>query len=243
MATHYSRCYLLRRRAYRETSLLLEMLTEDSKCVHAIYRGARRKRGVDTDLLVSYQMSWRGDHGLVTIRSCEPGSDTSISGTNLYAALYLNELIRGGVHQDQVAPGLFDDYESALARLATDTTNIEPVLRTFEKQLLKTLGYELEFDREGSGQEIIHHDAKYRFVPDKGFVRSVGLNTEDHLGEHLIAISRDEYNDNRVRKTAKLVLSEAIRFHLGRDTIKAQELLQASHIRLSHSLSKESAVE
>ena len=231
METHYKRCYLLRRSNYRETSLLLVMLTEDSQCVHAVFKGARRKKGVDIDLLVPYEMSWRGDYGLVTIRTCEVGEANPVSGSNLYSALYLNELIRRGLKQDQRATGLFEAYEVAISELASSLENIEPTLRRFERNLLKVLGYELSFLQDGNSGQAIQQDGQYCFRPDYGFSQDPNQSDVSWSGEHLLAIANDEFDKVEVRRTAKVVLSQALRFHLGNSAIKAQELLLADKYR------------
>ena len=155
---------MLRKRAYSETSLLLELLTNESQYVHALYRGAKRRGATPIDLLAEYAMSWRPKVGLLTVRSCEPLSTIRLSGQALYAALYLNELVRRGLRENQVVEGVHPAYQTALQDLETKkNTDLEVVLRKFEKAYLKALGYEIVF----------HHELSQRSHDPCGFLLSV----------------------------------------------------------------------
>ena len=135
----YETCYVLRRRAYSETSLLLEMLTSESRYVHALYRGAKRKGSTPIDLFAEYAMSWRPKVGLVTVRSCELKHISTLVGDALYAGLYINELVRRGMQENQVVEDVQPAYRETVQRLEDDSADLDVVLRSFEKRLLKAL--------------------------------------------------------------------------------------------------------
>lgn len=224
-------CFVLRRRSYSETSLLLELLTDESQYVHALYRGAKRNSSTNVDLLTPYSMSWRPHDGLLTIRSCEPGEAIRVCGENLYAVLYLNELIRRGVRQNQFAKGVFEAYESASTGLVVSSCSIAAVLRKFEKRFLRALGFELTFDREQLSGKAITSGRTYRFEPDGGFLQTRQQGERSYSGRELLAIAHDQFDEFDVRRAAKEILKRALDFHLGEASMKASELLIAGSIR------------
>lgn len=209
----------------------MELLTESSQCIHAVYRGAKRKHGIDVDLLVPYQMSWRGDTGLVNVISCESHSEFKITGSKLYSALYINELTRLGIRQDQLVNGLFEAYSNALRDLSLAVKGLEDILRVFEKAFLKVIGFELQFHRESPRGDSVQPKANYTFIPGQGFKKCQRDKEDAYSGVNLLAIAEDNYEQEETRRTAKAVLSEAIRFHLGKDTLKSRGLYSARQYR------------
>lgn len=224
-------CFVLRRRSYRETSLLMELLTSESQYVHAIYRGAKRKGAEAMDLLAEYLVSWREQVDLRTIRSCELLRNFDVTGQALYAVLYLNELIRHGVHQNQSVPGIFNAYQRAVMDLQKTPTNLELILRQFEKSYLALLGYGVSFSREHVDGEEIQADASYLFDPQHGFLRVRDSISNSYDGRTLLAIEDNDYEQSMTRAVAKNILRQAIRFHVGAQSLKASELLTASQYR------------
>ena len=224
-------CIVLRRRSYRETSLLLELLTSESRYVHAIYQGAKRKGSEAVDLISEYAMSWRDRPDLLTLRSCEPGRGFEIAGTALYAAMYLNELIRHGVRQNQIVTGLYAVYRQALSELEDAGKEIESVLRRFEKAFLKVLGYEVVFNHELVNGNAINATNRYIFEPSRGFLKTEEWLSKSYDGQALLAINEDDFSESDTRSAAKIILRDALRTHVGPKPFQASKLLTASRYR------------
>ena len=89
--------YVLHRRAYRETSLLLDLLTRDHGRVAVVARAARsgtRAWGAFCQPFQSLLVSWTGRSELKSLTAAERAGDaTAILGERLYSALYVNELL------------------------------------------------------------------------------------------------------------------------------------------------------
>ena len=72
----------------------------------------------------------------------------------LYSGFYVNELISRVIEPETANPQLFHEYLQCLIGLAV-RENIEPVLRRFEFNLLRILGYGIDFSHcAGSGEPI-----------------------------------------------------------------------------------------
>ena len=227
----YETCYVIRRRAYSETSLLLEMLTSESRYVHAMHRGAKRNGAIPIDLFTEYTMSWRPRDGLVTVRSCELKHVSTLVGNALYAGLYINELVRRGMHENQVVDDVRPAYQSAIRLLEHEDTDLDLVLRSFEKRLLKALGFELEFHREQATGNVISSNLNYLFDPLVGFTRSAGADQPTYPGHVLLNISVNRFEQPETRQAAKLILRDALYHHLGERALKARSLLSAKQYR------------
>lgn len=93
----WQRAFVLHSRPWSETSLMLDVFTEESGRVRLVAKGARSKRSnlkgalqPFTPLLLRY--SGRGE--VKTLRSAEAVSlALPLSGITLYSGLYINELL------------------------------------------------------------------------------------------------------------------------------------------------------
>lgn len=148
--------YILQKRPYRETSLLIEALTAQYGRVGLVARGARgggKRRGGGIDLLQRYRMQWQRRGELATLQSIEAdAAPQRLVGERVLWVWYANELLLRALARDDPHPELFDAYEALLTGLeqvprtkgAPDAGDAaaEPLLRSFEWRLLCALGYQ-----------------------------------------------------------------------------------------------------
>ena len=83
---------VLHRRPFRESSMMLDLLTSNYGRVKCILHGRGKNRGNITSF-VEYGTSWRGRTDLVTVTNCEPLRSFDFAGKTLFSGFYLNELI------------------------------------------------------------------------------------------------------------------------------------------------------
>ena len=176
-------------------------------------------------------MSWRPKVGLVTVHSCELNRVSTLLGDALYAGLYINELVRRGMHENQVVDDVQPAYRMTVQRLEDGNTDIDVTLRAFEKRFLKALGFELEFHREQATGNVISSNSNYLFDPLVGFTKSVDANQATYPGHVLLNISDDRFEHPETRQAAKLILRDALYHHLGERALNARSLLSAKHYR------------
>lgn len=153
--------WVLLRRAWRDSSQLLELLTREHGRVGAVVRGSRRRRGLD--LLQRYRVSWQRRGELATLTQWEPdGAPIALSGEPVFWVWYANELVLRGLHRDDPHPGTFDAYVDFLAELQAGTADpAEAPLRRFEWRLLGDLGYRPSPPAEAC--------ARYRYDAEQGW--------------------------------------------------------------------------
>ncbi len=221
-----SLAFVLHSRKYRDSSLLLEVMTRDEGRFGVIAKGVRRKRAYVPQPFVPLLLGWHGAGELRTARSTEPaGPAFPLRGRGLMTALYLNELLYKLLGRFEAAPRVFDGYATLLAELC-DVDFDEWSLRQFELMLLESLGYGLDLTRDSAGRPI-EGDADYRFVPAEGFRAALPDEAQPIPGRCLLALAGGEPS-SEARGHARQISRHALRFLLGGREIKSRELFGAS---------------
>ncbi len=169
--------YVLHRRPYRDSSLILELLGRHQGRLAVLARGVRRPRARRLQILEPFRpllAAWRGRGELPVLTCAEPVSGRRwLAPALLPHGFYLNELLLCLLHRNDPVPEIFQAYDQALAALAQAPRpagpELERHLRIFEKRLLEALGYglDLHYDRQG---KPIEPDRPYRYRFREGAV-------------------------------------------------------------------------
>ena len=243
--------YVLHRRAYRESSALVELLTRDFGVVGAVMRGVKRSPRLahDVEPFGRITVSWRGRGQLVTLLRAESASRHALKGDALFAGLYINELLVKTLGREEPVETLFHAYDEAIEALArigaatmADTSGtgddetrqadgLEPVLRTFERRLLDELGYGIAFDVDISNGRPIEPGRTYRVVDGEGFREADGADSSHARlfdGGQIAAMNAGLYRDAAVLQGAKHVLRRAIALRLGGKPLTTRRLFAAA---------------
>lgn len=225
-------CYVLHQRPYRETSLLLEVLSSLHGRTGIIARGAKRKPGGNTALLQPFRclnLAWSGRGELGILVSVEAdGQYLNLQAGALLAGFYLNELILRLLHRHEAHPDLFSAYETALSGLY-NTPSDESVLRMFEVKLLQSIGYGLVLDRDATSSEPVQPDKLYRFAAEHGPVPASSGEDNDHVlhGSTLLEMARGQIDSEQALREAKRLLRAELGRHLGDRPLASRSLYQA----------------
>lgn len=227
--------WLLHSRPFRDTSLLLDFLTPDHGRVSAIARGARGPKSRTRALLQPFQplsISVAGRSELLNLRLVEPrGPARPLLGERLFSALYINELMVRLLPGHESEADLFETYGQILLDLA-GPAELEPLLRSFELQLLDTLGYGLQFAHEADNSEAIAGEGWYYLREDSGFVRQLQVQDPQHQssavqlypGAELLLIAAQNFSAASTRKYAKRLLRQVLQQHLSERPLASREL-------------------
>lgn len=220
--------YLLHRRSYRETSLLLEVLTRERGRVALLGRGIRRQKSQQTALMwpfIPLVISWAGRGELPVLTQVEREATGGIGITsNLSCALYLNELIMLLLPVGDPHPGVFDLYRSVLQELASEAEPA-PTLRLFELGLLDEIGYGLVLDRDVVGDVPIDPERHYDYRLEAGPV-AVEPSPEAYRGSTLLALKHRKVDVATARGEAKRLMRRVISHHLGGRALRSRELFR-----------------
>jgi DNA repair protein RecO (recombination protein O) len=177
-------------------------------------------------------MSWVLKSDLGTLTGAEVrGAPLSLTGDALLSGYYVNELLINFLHRHDPQPGLFDTYGQTLVSLGA-ADNVAACLRQFELRLLRQTGYALNLNHEARSQQAIKPGGAYEYRVEEGPV-AVGRETGSMIfsGTDLLAISREEFDDEKVLRAANRLLRAVIAFHLGGKELKTRKVLVELHRR------------
>lgn len=214
--------WVLHRYPWRETSLIVEMLTREQGRVGIVARGARGKRRRATPLqpFVPLVVSFRQRGELATLANAETtGPARNLTGNAFLAASYVNELVLRLTARDDPAPEVFELYSDTLGALGRDPA---PVVRRFEGRLIRTLGYALPLTHDIAGTPL-EEERHYRHDPGRGPVAAA----EGYTGAMLAAIAAERFDEPDVLAAAAQIFRNVIASHLGGRPLKSLEVARA----------------
>ena len=209
-------------RPYRESSVLLSLLTVDHGLITLVGRGVRGgRRGRSLQPFTELRLGWSGRSALGTLAGFEVVKQHWFQGNALASAFYLTELVTRLLDEREPHPRLFAGLRWALEEMDQGAAF---VLRSFEKLLLEELGYGLDFERDVAG-EPLQEKSTYRLLPDQGFSLSSQEDERGIEGALLIRMGKEDFSDARVRRAARRVFAESLARHLGPRPLLSRQLL------------------
>ncbi len=223
--------FILHTRPFRETSLLLELLSRDYGRVGLVARGAKSARSRWRHLLQPFRpllVGWnqRGELGSLTGAE-EAATIPPLRGEALMCGLYANELLVRFLHRSDPHREVFDHYRRLLGALSAET-EIQPQLRMFERDLLQSVGLGLQLEWEHGGEQKIVADGWYEYLPDAGPVRrdeNERSRTRLISGHALLGLHTGQIDESRLSEL-KLLMRRMIRYHLGDKPLASHALFQ-----------------
>ncbi len=226
-------CIILHRRAYRDTSLILDVLSREHGRLALVARGARRPKARWRGLLEplrSLRLSWSGRGEMQTLTAVETdGPAGAPEGERLYAAFYGAELVLRLTARQDPHPGIFDCLLKLIIQLRTGA-DTAPELRRFERDLLAELGYGLSLDIETGSGEPVRADQAYYYHPEHGLRISDACSQVAEIaiaGATLLALAADNLATPQQHRQARHLLAAALRPHLGDKPLRSAQTLRA----------------
>lgn len=228
---HLQRAYVLHQRAYKNSSQLLDCLTENHGVVSLVAQGSRRAGRGQRALLQPFQplhLSWsrRGELGRLTdVEIAEPA--VPLGGNALFAGYYVNELMLRLVARGDANRSAYSCYIRCLAALAASPT-VSSALRMFERDLLHALGYGIELEVDVDSGEPIRPELSYRFEMEHGARLHSGTTHADSvfLGRELIALRDGELGDRESLRAARRLLKPVLAHYLGDRPLKSSLVMR-----------------
>ncbi len=239
MRVQQERAFILHSRPYQESSAILELLTLEHGRVSVLARGARRA-GRRRQMIAPFnelQVGFGGRGTLYNLNGLDVIAHHWLSGVPLYAGLYMNEISLRLLRPQDPHPALFVGYGDSVRALVgrsqssvdVAAVDVEPVLRRFEKLLLREAGYELVFDLDMQTGEPVQPEQHYQFIPEAGFVAGTSAQAGGTLlvpGDVLLSIAADDYQDPEVRRLAKRIMRQALGPLLGARGLHSRALFR-----------------
>ncbi|MDU8925324.1 DNA repair protein RecO [Pasteurellaceae bacterium LIM206] len=233
---NWQRGFVLHRKPYSETSLLVDLFTEETGRLTVLAKGARAKRSGLKSVLQPFTpllLRWAGRGELKTLTKAEPAAITlPLQQIALFSGFYVNELLSRVLESETAYPQLFQDYLHCLTQLAVSPHAVEPTLRVFEFQLLEMLGYGVDFLHCAGSGEPVDEQMTYRYREEKGFIASLIKDNLTFYGRDLLAFAQRNFHDKAVLQAAKRFTRMALKPYLGNKPLKSRELFSQNILYL-----------
>ena len=217
-----TQAFLIHRRMYQGSSLLLDFFTKDSGRLRLIARGARKSK-TSLQMFQCLSISFKGKGELKSLSQWEVDDQPRrLLGDDLILAMYANELILRLLPENDEYPETFNSYWTFLANLnALDSSEKEYALRNFENQMLEDLGYGLDFIFD-INDEHIKEDLQYEFIEHQGFNKNSNGAVS---GKALVSLSKQETITDPIQLTIlKKMNRKRLKSLLGDKPLKSKEL-------------------
>ena len=219
------RSYILHTRKYRDTSLLVEVLSRDEGRYTLIVKGVRRQKPrFHLQLFSPLLLSSIGRSELKTAREVEAdGPGYHLAGRNLMIGMYVNELLYRLMGKFDPIPSLFDRYGQLLSLLESEPFDTG-YLRAFEISLLADLGYGISLSIESTTGDEIDNEGRYCYFVEDGFHYAGENNSAKAIeGRHLRAIAEGRI-DADADRVARGVVRQSVDQLLGGKPLHSRRL-------------------
>lgn len=227
--------FVLHARPWRETSLLVEVLTPAYGRLGLVARGVQTPRrhllraALQPLQHIRLDAQLRGE--LATLAAAE-AIDTAprLDGEAALSAFYVNELVLRLAPRMDPQPELFAHYAQVRARLSEASQPLAWTLRRFERDLLAALGVGFAFDRDGLGAAI-DPAARYRLDPEHGPNRLLGERGQERqsapTGAALLALQADRLPEAADLPALRRAMRGLLQHHLGGRGLRSWDMLAA----------------
>ncbi len=220
--------FILKSQAFKETSVIHQVFTQDFGVLSIISKGSRAKSSKHGSLLQSFRplsMSWVGKSELKTLTGCEESVESEqLKGKALYCGFYVNELILNLLHKHDAHPNLFLAYQKVFNGLL-DEKSLEASLRQFEKVLFDEIGYGLALEYEAGGNTPIQAESLYNYKAGYGAVIQFDGDASNAIsGSALINLRNNQLSDKIELSQIKRMMRQLIDYQLDGKILKSRAL-------------------
>lgn len=224
--------FVLHVRPWRETSVLVEVLSAEHGRLGLVARGVQTPKKQQLRAALQPLQSIRFDavqQGELAQLQAVEAVDAAplLRGEAALAAFYVNELCLRLTPRQSPQPELHAAYALVRERLRVGGV-LAWTLRRFERDLLEALGSGLDFSTE-CGESPIDPVARYRLDPEAGPRRCGGEGIDAcrdaAIGQALLDLAADVQPDSGGLASLRLPLRAVLQHHLGGRGLKSWDML------------------
>lgn len=231
MRVNQQPAYVLINRPYSETSWIVELFTRDYGRLSVIAKGARRLKSKVRGVLLPFQpllVSWSGKGEMPTLTNAEIDIELiELQGDARICGFYCNELLVNLLHRHDPHPGLFKDYHELIMQFQSQQADSDAglLIRGFEQQLIKEIGYGINFSYQANSRLPIESDEYYYFEQSSGFLLCDARHPKAVQGQVIIGLADASKNLSPAQMAmAKQVMRDIIKKILGSKKITSRSL-------------------
>ena len=222
--------WVLHQRPYRDTSSIIDIFSRDFGRISIVAKGSRSPKSKFRGLLRPFlpmNLSWYSGKNLGNLTDIEVTEKPyNLTGDSLLSAYYLNELIIKFLLKDDSQVEIYDLYSRTISSLI-QARDIAPILRIFELEFLRLIGYGLNLNFEAGTEFPVKSNLFYEYKPDVGLVISESKDKPYVFGgADIKAINQRDFQSNKTIKTANKLLKSIITYHLDGRQLKTRKVLE-----------------
>jgi len=216
--------FCLHIRKYKETSAILDCFTKEHGRLDVVGKGLHRAKSQNDlpEYFQEYKLSSVSKKDLGTLTNLELlKSESKLLGQVWLIACYANELLTKFVPRYEPLPELYDAYRLLLLDLR-ELKKHQQALLWFEKRLLDSLGYGINFSYDSDTGEFIENECSYVYKVNKGFCK---VNSKDKYalpGYVILALANENWDESydSYFDLAKRSVRMALKNQLGENTLR-----------------------
>lgn len=225
--------FVLHSYPYKETSLIVDVLTRDYGRLMLVAKGAKRPHSKLRSVLQTFQpltLSWTGKSEIRTMTAAEwVGGMLPLEKSALLCGYYLNELLIKFCVRDEVNRALFDQYVATLNQLAHNES-APIVLRKFELALLQECGLLGSLHLCGVTAQAVIAELDYVLDPLSGVRPASDMDSAPRiLGKTLTDMHTEVYADPVTLSQSKQLMRFLLNHHLNGHALKTRQILIDLH--------------
>jgi DNA repair protein RecO (recombination protein O) len=212
--------YLIHQRKFKNSSLIIEFFSKEFGMIHLIAKGIKNNKILNSQLQFFHllKIQFYGKSHLKTVVSINSISPLDFNGLlEKTAGFYLNELIHYSLLENEPANLLFVGYSKAIHQLGL--IKLTPILRGFEKLILKHNGFELNIDSYEELDEWLCVDENFGLIKSENNQQKIC--TVGDLQKFLNAAMLNNEEQKRVNK----VMMHLINLSVSHKRLFSRELL------------------
>jgi len=221
--------FVLHSYPYKETSLIVDVLTREHGRIALVAKGAKRPHSTLRGVLQTFQplsVSWSGKSEVRTLTAAEwVGGLLPLEKSALLCGFYLNELLVKLLARDDPHPALFDHYVSTLNQLAHGES-APIVLRQFERALLKETGVAADWTTCTLLNKTVDPSTTYVVDPEHGVRPARAADVWPKVsGKTLLDMESEDYSDPTTQAQSKFLMRFLLSHHLGGVQLNTRQIL------------------
>ena len=222
--------WVLHRRPWRESSLLIDLLSVDHGRLAVVAKGARGARSPWRGLAEPFmplRADWskRGEMGTLVGLEAD-GARFLLQGRQLWCGLYANELLIRLLGRDDPCPDIHGAYGRLLLDLRSAASQAAS-LRRFEIALLGDLGVVPDLLYEASSGDAVVPEGRYYLEPESGVLHAHESVRHSVSGRGLLVLAGQLAPDPASAAEARQIARRLIDHQLAGQPLKTRELFRA----------------
>ncbi len=216
--------FIIHSRSYGETSVILDLLTEQNGMISVILKGAKRRKDVSQlqpsrEFLINISRA-----NLPLLIKYELNKSYAIKKDYILLIIYFNELIYRLVPKNQPQKTLYNFYRNYMFYMSTTDDHQDSVIIGFELLILKNIGYAVNSEVP---IDLVNQDDYFYYDKLRGFKKTSDYYKGYKIsGRDLNLLNKFDINSIQDKRTLRMIMKNIIVDIVNPKTIKSFDIIK-----------------